>query len=80
MEGGRALEQSHGSLISWRHPKPSWTCAAMVSKKQLADFGYKAFSGSMMLLTVYAGYLCSVRVHRMLQQRRQRESAPGPES
>ncbi|EOA99824.1 hypothetical protein Anapl_13208, partial [Anas platyrhynchos] len=27
----------------------------MVSGKQLADFGYKAFSGSMMLLTVYGG-------------------------
>ncbi|NWW73929.1 COX14 protein, partial [Climacteris rufus] len=52
----------------------------MVSRKQLADFGYKAFSGSMMLLTVYAGYLCSVRVQRMLQQRRQRDSAPGPDS
>ncbi|XP_005430152.2 cytochrome c oxidase assembly protein COX14 [Geospiza fortis] len=54
--------------------------AAMVSRKQLADFGYKAFSGSMMLLTVYAGYLCSVRVQRMLQHRRQRENTPGPES
>ncbi|NXI32980.1 COX14 protein, partial [Sterrhoptilus dennistouni] len=53
----------------------------MVSRKQLADFGYKAFSGSMMLLTVYAGYLCSVRVHRMLQHRRERmENAPGPQS
>ncbi|KAM6993976.1 cytochrome c oxidase assembly protein COX14 homolog isoform X2 [Ammospiza nelsoni] len=52
----------------------------MVSRKQLADFGYKAFSGSMMLLTVYAGYLCSVRVQRMLQHRRQRESTPGAES
>ncbi|KAM4755132.1 cytochrome c oxidase assembly protein COX14 homolog [Corvus hawaiiensis] len=52
----------------------------MVSRKQLADFGYKAFSGSMMLLTVYAGYLCSVRVQRILQRRRERENAPGPES
>ncbi|NXO82291.1 COX14 protein, partial [Sitta europaea] len=52
----------------------------MVSRKQLADFGYKAFSGSMMLLTVYAGYLCTVRVQRMLQHRRQRENTPGPES
>ncbi|NWR43835.1 COX14 protein, partial [Regulus satrapa] len=52
----------------------------MVSGKQLADFGYKAFSGSMMLLTVYAGYLCSVRVNRMLQRRRERDNAPGPSS
>ncbi|NXF12444.1 COX14 protein, partial [Smithornis capensis] len=51
----------------------------MVSGKQLADFGYKAFSGSMMLLTVYAGYLCTVRVQRMLQRRREREeSTAGP--
>lgn len=54
--------------------------AAMVSRKQLADFGYKAFSGSMMLLTVYAGYLCSVRVQRMLQHRRERQNTPGPGS
>ncbi|XP_027762917.1 cytochrome c oxidase assembly protein COX14 isoform X2 [Empidonax traillii] len=54
---------------------------AMVSGKQLADFGYKAFSGSMMLLTLYGGYLCSVRVHRLLQRRRERqESEPGPQS
>ncbi|NWQ66710.1 COX14 protein, partial [Neopipo cinnamomea] len=53
----------------------------MVSGKQLADVGYKAFSGSMMLLTLYAGYLCSVRVHRMLQRRREREdNPPGPQS
>ncbi|XP_027762920.1 cytochrome c oxidase assembly protein COX14 isoform X4 [Empidonax traillii] len=53
----------------------------MVSGKQLADFGYKAFSGSMMLLTLYGGYLCSVRVHRLLQRRRERqESEPGPQS
>ncbi|KAK2516041.1 cytochrome c oxidase assembly protein COX14 [Patagioenas fasciata] len=49
----------------------------MVSGKQLADFGYKAFSGSMMLLTVYGGYLCSVRAYRLLQRRRERQTAPG---
>ncbi|XP_044277949.1 cytochrome c oxidase assembly protein COX14 [Varanus komodoensis] len=36
----------------------------MVSAKQLADFGYKAFSSSMILLTLYGGYLCSVRGYR----------------
>ncbi|XP_074836312.1 cytochrome c oxidase assembly protein COX14 [Carettochelys insculpta] len=41
----------------------------MVSAKQFADFGYKAFSGSMMLLTVYGGYLCSARVYRYYQRR-----------
>ncbi|NWT05652.1 COX14 protein, partial [Mionectes macconnelli] len=52
----------------------------MVSGKQLADFGYKAFSGSMMLLTLYGGYLCSVRVHRLLQHRRQRQDGTaGPQ-
>ncbi|XP_023966161.1 cytochrome c oxidase assembly protein COX14 [Chrysemys picta bellii] len=42
----------------------------MVSAKQLADFGYKAFSGSMMLLTVYGGYLCSARVYRYFQRQK----------
>ncbi|XP_028566585.1 cytochrome c oxidase assembly protein COX14 [Podarcis muralis] len=41
----------------------------MASAKRLADFGYKAFSGSMMLLTLYGGYLCSVRVYRFFQRR-----------
>ncbi|NXD85996.1 COX14 protein, partial [Halcyon senegalensis] len=52
----------------------------MVSGKQLADLGYKAFSGSMALLTVYGGYLCGVRAYRLLQNRRQRRDAAGPES
>ncbi|XP_066472948.1 cytochrome c oxidase assembly protein COX14 [Tiliqua scincoides] len=41
----------------------------MVSAKQLADFGYKAFSGSMMLLTLYGGYLCSIRAYRYFQNK-----------
>ncbi|XP_054834986.1 cytochrome c oxidase assembly protein COX14 [Eublepharis macularius] len=40
----------------------------MVSARQLADFGYKAFSGSMMLLTLYGGYLCSVRAYHYFQR------------
>ncbi|TFK02986.1 neuronal acetylcholine receptor subunit alpha-2 [Platysternon megacephalum] len=40
----------------------------MVSAKQLADFGYKTVSGSMMLLTVYAGFLCSARAYRYFQR------------
>ncbi|NXI40460.1 COX14 protein, partial [Galbula dea] len=52
----------------------------MVSGKQLADFGYKAFSGSMMLLTVYAGYLCGVRAYRILQHRRERQVEARPDS
>ncbi|NXF85436.1 COX14 protein, partial [Eubucco bourcierii] len=52
----------------------------MVSGKQLADFGYKAFSTSMLLLTAYGAYLCGVRYHRLLQRRRERQPAPGPDS
>ncbi|NXR08000.1 COX14 protein, partial [Semnornis frantzii] len=52
----------------------------MVSGKQLADFGYKAFSSSMLLLTAYGAYLCGVRYHRLLQLRRERQAAPGPDS
>uniref|UniRef100_A0A8D0C0N1 Cytochrome c oxidase assembly factor COX14 n=1 Tax=Salvator merianae TaxID=96440 RepID=A0A8D0C0N1_SALMN len=39
----------------------------MVSAKQLADFGYKTVSGSMMLLTLYAGYLCSAATYHYFQ-------------
>ncbi|NXN91124.1 COX14 protein, partial [Rhinopomastus cyanomelas] len=53
----------------------------MVSGKQLADIGYKTFSGSMMLLTLYGGYLCGVRVYQIVQLRRQRQKTEaGPES
>ncbi|NXE11895.1 COX14 protein, partial [Lophotis ruficrista] len=52
----------------------------MVSGKRLADFGYKAFSGSMALLTVYGGYLCAVRAYRLLQRRWERQAAAGRES
>ncbi|XP_048784587.1 uncharacterized protein LOC125685535 [Lagopus muta] len=60
--------------------EPTGGGAAMVSGKQLADFGYKAFSGSMMLLTAYGGYLCGVRAYRLLQNRRARQASAGPES
>ncbi|KAM9319307.1 cytochrome c oxidase assembly protein COX14 [Gastrophryne carolinensis] len=43
----------------------------MVSGKRLADLGYKAFSGTMMLLTLYGGYLCSVRAYRFFQKKEQ---------
>ncbi|XP_007654859.1 cytochrome c oxidase assembly protein COX14 [Ornithorhynchus anatinus] len=41
----------------------------MPTAKQLADFGYKAFSGSMMVLTVYGAFLCSARAYRFFQRR-----------
>ncbi|KAK2861833.1 hypothetical protein Q5P01_001366 [Channa striata] len=43
----------------------------MVSAKRLADIGYRTFSASMMLLTVYGGYLCAMRGYRFLQKRNQ---------
>ena len=43
----------------------------MVTGKRLADFGYRAFTGSMMLLTVYGGYLCVMRGYRFAQKQNQ---------
>ncbi|XP_015199588.1 cytochrome c oxidase assembly protein COX14 homolog [Lepisosteus oculatus] len=43
----------------------------MVSGKRLADVGYRVFSGSMMLLSIYAGYLCAWRGYRYFQQQKQ---------
>ncbi|XP_061543602.1 cytochrome c oxidase assembly protein COX14 homolog [Phycodurus eques] len=43
----------------------------MVTGKRLADMGYRAFSASMMLLTLYGGYLCTMRGYRYM--RRQKE-------
>lgn len=40
----------------------------MVTGKRLADIGYKAFSASMMLLTVYGGYLCVMRGYRYMDK------------
>ncbi|XP_008277482.1 cytochrome c oxidase assembly protein COX14 homolog [Stegastes partitus] len=40
----------------------------MVSGKRLADIGYRAFSASMMLLTMYGGYLCAMRGYRYMQK------------
>ncbi|NXS61904.1 COX14 protein, partial [Brachypteracias leptosomus] len=51
----------------------------MVSAKRLADIGYKTFSGSMALLTLYGGYLCGVRAYRLLQRRQERQATAGPE-
>lgn len=43
----------------------------MVSRKRLADIGYRTFSASMMLLTVYGGYLCAIRGYRYWQRQKQ---------
>ncbi|RVE72932.1 hypothetical protein OJAV_G00045120 [Oryzias javanicus] len=47
------------------------TIIIMLTGKRLADIGYRAFSASMMLLTVYGGYLCSVRAYRYMQKQKQ---------
>lgn len=43
----------------------------MVTGKRLADIGYRAFSASMMLLTVYGGYLCTMRAYRYMKKQEQ---------
>ncbi|NP_001289695.1 cytochrome c oxidase assembly protein COX14 homolog [Danio rerio] len=52
----------------------------MVSGKRIADVGYRLFSGSMMLLTVYGGYLCVVRAQRYMQRKKQLELAAQSEN
>ncbi|XP_061688934.1 cytochrome c oxidase assembly protein COX14 homolog [Syngnathoides biaculeatus] len=44
---------------------------AMVTGKRLADMGYRAFSASMMLLTLYGGYLCTMRGYRYMQRQKE---------
>ncbi|KAG7226699.1 hypothetical protein INR49_014047 [Caranx melampygus] len=43
----------------------------MVSGKRLADIGYRAFSASMMVLTMYGGYLCVMRAQRYMERQKQ---------
>ncbi|XP_013889625.1 cytochrome c oxidase assembly protein COX14 homolog [Austrofundulus limnaeus] len=43
----------------------------MVSGKRLADIGYRTFSASMILLTMYGGYLCAVAGYHFVQKRKQ---------
>ncbi|MCI4390275.1 hypothetical protein PGIGA_G00120650 [Pangasianodon gigas] len=47
----------------------------MLSTKRLADVGYRVFSGSMMLLTLYGGYLCTMRGYRYMQRQKQLQLA-----
>uniref|UniRef100_UPI0037E753EE cytochrome c oxidase assembly protein COX14 homolog n=1 Tax=Semicossyphus pulcher TaxID=241346 RepID=UPI0037E753EE len=47
----------------------------MVSGKRLADIGYRTFTASMMLLTVYGGYLCTMRGYRYVQKQKQLQLA-----
>ncbi|XP_077458602.1 cytochrome c oxidase assembly protein COX14 homolog isoform X2 [Stigmatopora argus] len=43
----------------------------MVTGKRLADMGYRVFSTSMMLLTLYGGYLCTMRGYRYMQRQKE---------
>ncbi|KAF4093956.1 hypothetical protein AMELA_G00007700 [Ameiurus melas] len=43
----------------------------MLNTKRLADVGYRVFSGSMMLLTLYGGYLCAMRGYRYMLRQKQ---------
>ncbi|XDV22808.1 hypothetical protein PO909_027620 [Leuciscus waleckii] len=52
----------------------------MLGVKRIADAGYKLFSGSMMLLTVYGGYLCVMRAQRYMQKQKQLELTAQSES
>ncbi|XP_055510092.1 cytochrome c oxidase assembly protein COX14 homolog [Leucoraja erinacea] len=51
----------------------------MVSSKKLADIGYRMVSGSMILLTVYGGYLdgvrCTVVAYRYFQTKKTLKAA-----
>ncbi|CAJ1050307.1 cytochrome c oxidase assembly protein COX14 homolog [Xyrichtys novacula] len=47
----------------------------MITGKRLADIGYRTFSASMMLLTVYGGYLCTMRGYRYMQKQNQLQLA-----
>jgi len=47
----------------------------MITAKRLADYGYRAFSGSMMVLTLYGGYLCVMRAYRFQQKQKQLQLA-----
>ncbi|KAG5836560.1 hypothetical protein ANANG_G00256620 [Anguilla anguilla] len=62
-------QQGAFPVFSWLEGKRR--AVAMVSGKRMADVGYKLFSGSMMLLTVYGGYLCVLRGHRYMERQKQ---------
>lgn len=47
----------------------------MLSGKRLADIGYRTFTGTMMLLTVYGGYLCVMRGYRYMERQKQLQLA-----
>ncbi len=52
----------------------------MLGGKRIADVSYKLFSGSMMLLTMYGGYLCVLRAQRYMMKKKQLDLAAENES
>lgn len=52
-------------------PRFSFRIATMIAGKRLADIGYRTFSASMMLLTMYGGYLCVMRGYRYVQRQKE---------
>ncbi|GCC19044.1 hypothetical protein chiPu_0018186 [Chiloscyllium punctatum] len=62
-------------VINIRSTETETRSATMVSSKRLADIGYRMFSGSMILLTIYGGYLCSARAYRYFQRQKALKAA-----
>lgn len=62
------------SALMWftsPHPWFSSRILTMIPGMRLADIGYRTFSASMMLLTVYGGYLCTMRGYRYMQRQKE---------
>lgn len=62
------------SVLMWFTSPPPWFSSrilTMITGKRLADIGYRTFSASMMLLTVYGGYLCTMRGYRYMQKQKE---------
>nr|ACI70092.1 C12orf62 homolog [Salmo salar] len=47
----------------------------LTTAKRLADFGYRGFSAPMMLLTLYGGYLCTMRGYRYMNKQKELQVA-----
>lgn len=62
---------SCSALLWLNFPRFSFRIATMIAGKRLADIGYRTFSASMMLLTVYGGYLCAMRGYRYMQRQKE---------
>lgn len=66
-----AVRFSSSALLWLTFPRFPFRIATMIAGKRLADIGYRTFSASMMLLTVYGGYLCTLRGYRYMQRQKE---------